>query len=86
MIIGFLQCQHSSVQLVLKEKWIEICRLNEILPQFIKEKSSLLGSFLCGSLLSYLSTVSAEYTVSGFIRYRPRSACMRPSFAFTLAT
>ena len=32
----------------------------------------MIGLFLCGSLLSHLSTVSAEFTVRGFIRYKPR--------------
>ena len=44
----------------------------KILPQLIKGKGSLLGPFLCGSLLSHLSKVSAEYMVSGFIRNMPR--------------
>ena len=48
------------------------CRLSEILPQLSKAKGSLLGPFLCGSFFSHLSTVSAEYMVSGFIRYKPR--------------
>ena len=38
----------------------------------MKTNGSLLDPFLFGSLLSHLSTVGAEYTVSGFIRYRPR--------------
>ena len=68
--ITFVLRQKTCSRMIIVHDF-KTCRLNEILPQLIKAKCSLLGPFLCGSLLSHLSRVSAEYVVSGFIRYKP---------------
>ena len=78
VVVTILECcvTFSGVKLSIRSFVLLLLLLNEILPRLNKAKGILLDSFLCGSLLSHLLMVSAEFSVSGFITDIGLGACL----------